>query len=251
MVYFSQKADVSEADSQVEDLDNFSTGEGSLHFLVRDPSGRFESGPPVRWVADLKIRHQVDPAADKRRVTLQSTPRATITYTLDGSNPREGIEYTEPFEIGPEAVRMLVHARAGEADASADFQIPASGDKQVQIDDARPAKFNGRRVSLNTTDQVYGVINRFRGSNTTVFKGVRVEIGQGENTVIVRFQDRAVTAAMIESVANTLRAILKEDQAPVSVTISDGVDFETGFAVKEFAKIAGLELKPGELVQET
>ncbi|MBY5501272.1 DUF499 domain-containing protein [Rhizobium leguminosarum] len=250
IVQYSTKPEVTEADPRVEDLDNFSTSEGSLYFWVKDPTGKFESGAPVRWMAELKIRHQVDPAADKRRVTLQSTPRAAITYSLDGSNPKDGTEYTAPFEIGPEAIRLLVYARAGEANKTADFQIPASGDKRVQIDDTKPARLQGKRVSLDTTDRVYGVINKFKDNTSTLFKGVRIEIGEGENTVTVRFQERAVTAAMIEGVVNSLREVLQEDQAPVAITISDGIQFENGFAVKEFAKIAGLDLRPGDLLQE-
>ncbi|WP_435257269.1 anti-phage-associated DUF499 domain-containing protein [Thioclava sp. FR2] len=250
IVHYSPKPEVSASDPQVENLDSFSTLEGSLYFWVRDPSGRFESGPAVRWVADLKIRHQVEPSADKRRITLQSTPRASLTYTLDGSNPKDGIEYKEPFEIGSEAVRLLVYARSGEATKTADFQIVASGDRRVQIDDAKPARLQAKRVSLDTTDRVYGVINRFRESGNTRFKGVRIEIGQGETTVTVRFQEREVTAAMIEGVVNTLRQVLNEDQAPVAITISDGIQFENGFEVREFAKIAGLELRPGDIAQE-
>ena len=250
VVHFATKQDVSETDPTVEDLDNFSTAEGSLYFWVKDPSGKYESGPAVRWIAELKIRHQVEPAADKRKITLQSTPRADITYTLDGSNPKDGIEYSDPFEIGPEAVRLLVYAKAGESTKNADFQIPASGDKKIQIDDTKPARLHGKRVSLDSTDRVYGVINKFRDSADTLFKGVRIEIGEGENTVTVRFQEREVTAAMIEGVVNNLREVLLEDQAPVAITVSDGIQFENGFAVKEFAKIAGLELKPGDLVQE-
>ncbi|MQV20283.1 DUF499 domain-containing protein [Sinorhizobium meliloti] len=250
IVYYSTKSEVAESDPKVEDLENFSTGEGTLYFRVKDPTAKFESGPPIRWVAELKIRHQVEPAADNRRITLQSTPRAAITYSLDGSNPKDGIEYNKPFEIGPEAVRLLVYARAGEANKTADFLIPASGDKRVQIDDTRPARLQGKRVSLDTTDRVYGVINKFKDNSDTLFKGVRIEIGEGESTVTVRFQERTVTAAMIEGVVNSLREVLEEDQAPVAVTISDGIRFENGFAVREFAKIAGLELKPGDLVQE-
>ena len=250
ILYYSTRPGVTEADPTVEDLDNFSTVEGSLFFWVKDPTGTFERGPPIRWVAELKIQHQVDPAADKRRVILQSTPRAAITYSLDGANPKDGIEYDEPFEIGPEAVRLLVYARAGEANKTADFRIPASGDKRVQIDDTKPARLQGKRVSLDTTDRVYGVINQFKDNVNTLFKGVRIEIGEGENTVTVRFQERVITAAMIEGVVNSLREVLQEDQAPVAITISDGVQFENGFAVKEFAKIAGLDLMPGDLVQE-
>ena len=103
--------------------------EGTLYFQARDTTGHYETGAPVRWTAELKIRHQVEPAADKRRVTLACTPKANLSYTLDGSNPRDGTPYEGPFEIGSAATRLLVYARAGEANKTADFQIPASGDK--------------------------------------------------------------------------------------------------------------------------
>lgn len=199
----------------------------------------------------MKIRHQVSPAGDKRTVTLQCTPSAEMHYTLDGSNPKDGKLYEGPFEIGPEAVRLLVHAKAGEATKNADFQIPASGDKRVQIDDTKPARLgSGKRVALDTTDRVFGVINRFRDQAGTRFKGVRIEIGEGENTVTVRFQEREITAAMIEGTVNSLRDVLKEGQAPVAITVSDGIQFESGFEAKEFAKIAGMELRPGDVAQE-
>lgn len=235
----------------VEDLDSFTTGEGTLYFSVKDPTGQYETGAPVRWTAELKIRHQVEPAADKRRITLACTPKAELHYTLDGSNPKDGTPYEGPFEIGPQAARLLVYARAGEANKTADFQIPASGDKTVQIVDTKPAKLQPKRVSLDTTDRVYGVINRFRDQSGTRFKGVRIEIGEGENTVTVRFQEREVTAAVIEGVVNSLREVLNEGQAPVAITIADGIQFDTGFAAKEFAKLVGLELKPGDVIQET
>ena len=250
-VYCATKPERSDQDRRVDDLDNFSTDEGTLYFWVKDPTGQFESGPAVRWLADLKIRHQVDPAADRRRVTLACTPRADLFYTLDGSNPKDGAPYAGPFEIGPQATRLLVYARAGEANKTADFQIPASGDQTVRIVDAKPARLQARRVALDTTDRVYGVINRFRDQPGTRFKGVRIEIGEGENTVTVRFQEREITAAMIEGVVNSLRQVLNEDQAPVAITIADGIQFDTGFAAKEFARLAGLELKPGDVIQET
>ena len=250
IVHYQPRPEVTETDPQVDDLDNFSTGEGSLYFWVRDPTGKYESGPPVAWVADLKIRHQVEPAADKRRITLESTPRADMTWSLDGSNPKDGARYDGPFEIGPEAVLLLVYASAGEANKKAEFRIPASKDGQVHIDDSKPARLQGARIVIDTTDKVYGVINRFRDSPNTLFKGVRIETGEGENTITIRFQGRKVTATIIEGVINSIRDIFQEDQTPVSMTISDGIEFETGHAAKEFARIAGIELKPGDLVQE-
>lgn len=250
VVYWSTKADVSDKDNKVEDLDNFSSTEGTLYFWVKDTTGQHESAAATRWLADLKIRHQVEPAADKRRVTLVAAPHADIYYTLDGSNPKDGIRYDAPFEIGSASCRLLVFARAREANKTADFQIPASGDKTVQIVDSKPARLQSKRVALDTTDRVFSVINRFRDQPGTRFKGVRVEIGEGENTVTVRFQEREVTAAIIEGVVNSLRDVLKEPDAPLNIAIADGIAFDTGFALKEFAKLAGIELKPGDINQE-
>lgn len=250
VVYWSTKPEVTDKDQKVDDLDNFTTTAGTLYFWVKDTTGQHESALPVRWLADLKIRHQVEPAADKRRVRLEATPRADLFYTLDGSNPKDGTRYEGPFEIGASAYRLLVFARAGEANKTADFQIPASGDKTVQIVDAKPARLQAKRVSLDTTDRVFGVINRFRDQPGTRFKGVRIEIGEGENTVTVRFQEREVTAAMIEGVVNSLREVLNEPEALVNIAIAEGIQFDTGFALKEFARIAGVELKPGDVSQE-
>ena len=250
VVYYAPKPEGLESSNRVDDLDNFTTGEGTLYFLVKDPTGHFESGAPVRWLAELKVRHQVEPAADKRNVTLQCTPKAELFYTVDGSNPKDGETYEGTFEIGPQATRLLVYARSGEANKTADFQIPASSDKTVQIVDHQPARLEGKRVALDTTERVYAMINRFRDQPGTRFKGVRIEIGEGEKTVTLRFQERQITAAMIEGVVNGLREILHEQQAQVATTITDTIEFETGFAVKEFAVIAGIELRPGDVIQE-
>jgi len=250
VIYYSTKSEVLDTDPKVDDFENFNTTEGTLYFKVADPTGKYEVGPVTRWLADLKIRHQVEPAADKRKVTLQCTHKAEIYYTLDGSNPKDGELYNQPFEIGSAAARLLVYAKAGEATKTADFQIQNSGDKTVVIDDTKPASLTSpKRLPLDTTDKVFKVINRFKDQPNTLFKGVRIELGEGENTVSIRFGERQITAAMIESTVNNLRDVIKEADANVSIAIKDGIDFENGFEAKEFAKLLGIELKPGDITQ--
>ena len=55
---------------------------------------------------------------------------------------------------------------------------------------------------------------------------------------------------MIEGTVNSLRKLLNEDQAPITVSINDGIQFENGFEAKHFAELTGIELKPGDIVQE-
>jgi hypothetical protein len=252
VVHYSTSSSVSTADPVVDDLDNFSTQAATLYFLAVDREGQYEVGEPKRWTADLMIRHQLHVVADKRRIELKCVPTAELYYTLNGSNPKEGIRYESPFEIGSDAYRLLVYAKAGEATKNAEFSIPASGDKRVQIDDSKPAKLpENKRVNLDSTEKVFGVINRFRDRNTTLLKGVRIQIGEGENTVQIRFHERRITAQMIEETVNSLRKVLNDNQAQVSIDIVGGIEFGDGFALKEFAELSGLQLKPGDVIQDS
>ena len=249
-IYYAATAEVSEQDPQVEDMENFRTKAGTLWFLVKDTEGKHETGKAVRWVAKLAIRHDITAVADKRKVTLQCTPEAEMFYSLDGSNPKNGTAYTAPFEVGTETATLLVWAQSAEAAENAKFIIPKSGDKTVQIDDTQPAHLHQKNIQLDSIDSVFGVINHFKDQTATWFKGVRIEIGQGESTVGIRFGERRVSAEMIEKTINSLRDLLDEADAPVTVSIKDGIDFKNGFEAKEFAKLAGIALKPGDISQE-
>jgi hypothetical protein len=199
----------------------------------------------------LVIRHQIHAAADKRRIELSVCPPAEIYYSLNGSNPKEGSRYEAPFEICAEAFQLLVFAKAGAASKNMTFSIPASGDKRVQIDDHKPARLqDSKRVNLDSTEKVFAVINRFRDRETTRLKGVCILIGEGENTVQIRFHEREVTVQMLEETINTMRKVLNDDQAQISITITGGIQFGDGYACKEFAEHSGLQLKPGDVIQE-
>lgn len=251
VIYYSTSAGVSENDASVEDPENFTTKDATLYFLVKDTTGQYETGDPQRWTAELKIRHEIHAVADKRYVELRCTPEAELFYTLDGSNPKDGNRYEQQFEVGAKASRLLVFAKAGEAMHNGDFQIPGAEDKKPVIDDIKPAKLSEtKRVTLDSTDKVFGVLNKFKDRENIKLKGVRVAIGEGENTVMVRFHEREITSAIITSTIENLRSVLKEEQAPVTITISGGITFDNGFSAKEFAEISGIELKPGDVIQD-
>jgi len=251
VVYYATTASVSNKDNRIDDLENFSTKEATLYFQVEDSTGQYETGEPQRWTAELKIRHEIHARGDKRYVELHCTPAAELFYTLDGSNPKEGTRYEDQFEVDSKGCRLLVFARAGEATRNDDFQIPGTGEKGPVIDDSKPARIaDTKRVTLDSTEKVFGVLNKFKDRENVHLKGVRVEIGEGENTVSVRFAEREVTSAVIASTIDSLRSVLKEEQAPVTITISGGIAFDNGFAAKEFAELSGVVLKPGDILQD-
>ena len=251
VIHYSQNPTVTTSDPVVTDLDNFHTNAATLYFLAVDNDGQYEIGEPKPWLADLIIRHQLHAASDKRRIELSVSPAAEVYYSVNGSNPKEGDRYEAPFEVGTEALQLLVFAKAGAASKNASFSIPASGDTRVQIDDHKPARLqDSKRINLDNTEKVFGIINRFRDRETTQLKGVCVLIGDGENTVQIRFHEREVTVQMLEQTINTMRKVLNDDQAQISITINGGIQFGDGYACKEFAELSGLQLKPGDVIQE-
>ncbi|MEM9814790.1 MAG: anti-phage-associated DUF499 domain-containing protein [Cyanobacteria bacterium P01_D01_bin.6] len=248
-VHYGSSSAVNENDPVVDDLDAFRTQEPTLYFLTVDTTGQHESGEPKRWVAKLKVKYQVRDRPDHREVELAVTPNAELRYTTDATNPREGRIYDSPVPISDSQILLQVYASAGEATTTEIFTIAEKGNKRVEIDEAQPARIVRERPRFDTTGAVFDVITRFRERQGVVFHGVTLNVGEGEQAVQVRFNDRLVTPAILEKVIAALRDNLNEPDALVQLTIRDGAAFNTGFDLKAFADLAGIELTPDTVEQ--
>jgi hypothetical protein len=71
-----------------------------VSFLAVDPSGQHETGAPVTWENTLVLRNRLFSDNDARKVELLVAPTGAVRNTLDGSEPRDGLAYTEPVAIG-------------------------------------------------------------------------------------------------------------------------------------------------------
>jgi hypothetical protein len=250
-VYVAKTAAVSAQDTQVQDLEDYRTTEATLYFVAEDSTGKYQVGEPTRWTADLTVRHELHKVADTRKVELRCTPAAEMRYALDGTNAKEGAVYSAPFQVPAKGCTILIAAKAGEVEKSAKIQIPSDGDDRVVIDETKPAQLaDSKRVSIDTTDKAFAVIQRFKERPDTVMRGVQIILGEGENAVQIRFNERALTAGAIETAIRGMREALGEEQAAVQVLIRGGISFGDGFALKEFAEVAGVELTSGDVIQD-
>ncbi|QUY40678.1 anti-phage-associated DUF499 domain-containing protein [Acaryochloris marina] len=248
-VHYSTSPNVSEADHVVRDLDTFRTKDSTLYFLAVDSTGKYSIGEPKRWVAKLKIQHQVHNRPVHREVELAVTPNAQLRYTIDATNPREGKVYDGPFQISDDQILLQVYASAGEATATETFNISQKGIERPPIKDDMPAKLVRTKPRFDTTKAVFDVIAQFKDRQGVIFHGVTLNIGENEQAVQVRFNDRPVTPDILEKLIKALRESLNEPDALVQLTIRDGAAFDTGFDLKAFAELAGIELTPNSVEQ--
>lgn len=246
-IHYAENALASEQ-SPVLPAQSFSTKALRVSFLVVDPSGQYETGEPLVWANKLVIRNRLSEECGRRKVELRIAPKGSLRYTLDGSEPRDGSNYTEPFEIDDGEVLVRAFGEEDGLEAKVEFRFPAKGQKGLQIDDVKPArivKASGTKI-LDSRSKTFMGLSEAKEKNVT-FQSVTLTVGQGAQAVQVIVGSVEVTADYIESV---LTAVLSRFEASAPVTMSfREARFASGYDLKWFAKSLGVDVQQGEVEQ--
>nr|WP_281355057.1 chitobiase/beta-hexosaminidase C-terminal domain-containing protein [Comamonas jiangduensis] len=222
-----------------------------VQFLAVDPNGQFDTGEVFTWTNKLTIRAKLD--ANTREVELFVAPAATLKYTLDGSEPRNGTDYTGPIELGDSAAKILVFAEGGGLEAKEKFEYAGArkrdddgdGKRQVVIDRSKPARLT-RIVSLGSRQDAYQVVALLKERQATVEKVAAVV---GSTPAVVQFflGDTPADGAYLESVLNQIGSCLPAD-ASISLKIHR-FQFQTGQDLLDLAAKVGFELNENDFSQ--
>ena len=245
-IHYAEDASVSES-SPVLKENPFTTNALRVAFLVVDPSGQYETGKPVVWTNRLVLRNRLSEEGGRRRVELFVAPRGEIRYTLDGSEPREGLAYEGPIEIGDEEVLVRAFATADGLEAKEDFRFPARGKKELPIDETRPARLVSR-----TGHRLDSRASAFEGLKQAGDLGVRFEnvtltVGQGAEVASVMVGEVQVDGAYLTGL---LEKVLEKFPPDTPVTMSfRRAHFQSGHDLKQFCERLGIEPAQGSVEQ--
>lgn len=248
-IHYAEDGPVTEKSPVLSDS-YFETKALKLNLLVADPSGLYETGAPVVWPNQLVLRTEEIPSNSQRKIALYVVPRGTIRYTTNGSEPRDGTPYTEPFSI--DAGDVLVRAFAEVDDhkdiwAKKDFRFPAVGKTGVQIDDVKPGIMvskTGRK--LDSRSKVFDGLTRAAEKKVT-FEGVQLTIGQGSQVIAVTIGEVPAEAEFIETLLSQVLTKFAPE-TPVTMSFRKG-RFSSGHDLKDFASKLGIELKTEDVEQ--
>ena len=246
-IHYAEDSSVSES-SPILKENPFSTTALRVDFLVRDPSGQYETGDPEVWENQLVLRNRLrDEGGDKRQVELFVAPRGEIRYTLDGSEPRDGKPYDGPIAIGDSEVLLRAFATGDGLEAKADFRFTASGKTGVHIDETRPArlvsrsghKFDSRTSTFEGLKQAKDKAVEFENITLTVGQGAQIaSIAIGEVQV-----DAAFLTRLLENVADKF-----PPDTPVTMAFRKA-HFVSGHDLKYFCETLGFEMTQGSVEQ--
>jgi hypothetical protein len=249
-IYYSEDSNVSTKSKVLEDT-TLETNAIRVFFLVIDPSEQFETGEVTKWENKLVIRNELIEERGKRTIKLSVVPSGAIRYSLDGSEPRNGVEYTAPVQIGDSETRLLVFAEAEGLETRADFAFQAKGKKGVHIDDTKPAKVttNKGQKRLDSRQKTFAGLQSAREKAVT-FEGVMLTIGDSvQNITITVSPDVQVDAQYIEALLNSaLSNTSLPADTPVVMTFKKA-SFKSGHDLRQFSEELGIELHNGEVQQ--
>ncbi len=247
VIHFSETPDVNKNSPVLRELTHV-TDKTQLYFLAVDPTGTHETGDIKIWQNKLTLTHQPRTIDSIRKVELKVTPRGEIRYTTDGTNPREGSVYTEPFEIGKGETLIRVFASDDGVQASRDFPVQKEGQKGPMIDRRKPAQLNGRqkeKLSFSGNAEVFKLLNQSKKANAKL-QGIRLNIGQGDLNARLGFGSGCeLESKEVENLLNTIRLALTDEQAHVELTLS-GMLFQSGHDLFEFIKALNIQLETYE-----
>lgn len=246
VIYFAEDKSVTEESPQLREQ-TYTTSALRLNILVKDPSGQYEMGEPITWTNKLVIRNELTEQNGQRMVTLFVAPKGEIRYTLDGSEPREGLPYTEPIAIGDGDVLMRVFAEAEGLEKKEDFRFQPKGKKGVEIDPIKPGQITSRTGrKLDSRAKAFEGLKDAAEKSVT-FENVTLTVGQGSQVIAITVGEVPVESSFIEGLLTKVVEKFPVD-APVTMTFKNA-QFASGHDLKAFADKLGIELKAGEVEQ--
>jgi hypothetical protein len=249
-IHFAEDGAVSTASAVLKE-DTLRSKAYRVQFLALDPNGQFDTGDVTTWTNKLTIRARLEERT--RQLELMVAPAATLKYTLDGSEPRNGFDYTGPIALGDSAAKVLVFAEGGGLEAKEKFEYSAvrkggdggSGKREVVIDRSKPARLN-RVVNLGSRQDAYQVVALLKERQATVEK-VAAVVGSAPAVVQFFLGDTPADGAYLENVLNQIGSCLPADSY-ISLKIHR-FQFQTGQDLLDLAAKVGLQLTENDFSQ--
>lgn len=245
-IYYAEEGEVSEKSSILHDsiLD---TKALRVQFLAVDPTGKNLTGQATTWENRLTLRNNFNEAA--RTVELFVAPRGSIKYTLDGSEARNGTDYTGPIQLGNEETSVYIFAECEGLEVKRHYTFPASGSKEVPIIKDKPATLSSQSPKrLDNSSKTYEAL-RIAREKDVEFEQVTIMAASAAKDIQLSLAGMKVKAEFIEAELTHLQTLLNPDTPPIIMKFKK-VHAPTGFDLEQFAKQLGIEIESGEVEQE-
>ncbi|NWH04387.1 anti-phage-associated DUF499 domain-containing protein [Desulfobacter latus] len=243
-IYYAEDGEVSESSPQLKD-NHLVTQALRVQFLAVDPTGKNQTGAPMSWHNRLIIRNKFNKTT--RTLELFVAPKGNIKYTLDGSEPRNGNDYSDPIQLVNEEARVYVFAECDGMDVKRTFTFAGVDDKDIPIKPDAPAVLYAPAPKrLDNASKTYKSLQLAKEKEVQ-FEMVTLQVGSAPKIAHLSMGEMKLSAEFIEKELIHLQSLVSPE-APVVFSFKKA-HFSTGFDLEQFTKALGIEIQQGEVDQ--
>jgi hypothetical protein len=245
-IHYEIGSNVTEASAPVSDPREFRTAELILSFLCVDSKKKHKTGNPVIWKNRITMQSRIFQKNGNRMVEVRSAPPAPIRYTTDGSDPKNGGIYDDPFVL-PDGTLFVLAIAEKNGIISDPHKIEIHWDKKdgFTIDAAKPAVWN-REHRPDTTKDAYEFMELLKKHGASV-AGPRIAIIGSNHWVELTCDDRTVfNADQLTASVNHIRGLLADGQVTIQ---TPALHFPMGQNLLDWLNDTRMEAKAHEVQQ--
>ena len=152
---------------------------------------------PATWTNHLTIRNRFD--ENTRKLEILVAPRGTIRYTLDGSEARNGTDYSQPLVLHDSAQSVYVFAECEGVEGKRTFQFAAKGRQEIEIKKEKPAQiYSPTPKRLDNSAKTYEGLKLAKEKGIT-FEQVTLQIGSSPKVIHLSLGEMRIQAEFLET----------------------------------------------------
>ena len=244
-VHYEINANATTGSSKVTNLSNFQSDELYLSFLCVDSTGKHNSGPPVTYKNTITLQFQRVGIHGQEHIELRAAPSrdVEIRYTTDGSAPKSGGVYKNPFAVPANSKFIQAVAYNDQLGITSEVLVISNiiiggGTPPVVVDDHKPLILNHKLSSANTKEtyetlqQMENYKAGIQGITLNIFETVQ---GQQKGWAELSFDKNTVLCPkMLAEEFDNLRVKFFDNKTVEASLNVEKVHFKAGIDFKDW-----------------
>ncbi len=229
----------------VEDYQVFKTSAIKLEFYCEDSTKKHSKGDVKTWSNTITIKSDIYQDGNKKMCELKAFPKASIKYTLDGSDPKDGKPYTAPFEVPLESpIVQAIAERDGVFSEVYQKDIDWSNDpRNLEIDRALPYLLK-KKLKRESTNESFKLLDLLEKYNADLIDPI-IDISQANKWIRLEMGGQLkVSASKLKAIIQSLRSEILQGEVHVTIPSES---FKWGGQLQDLVRDLKEELKPEEI----
>jgi hypothetical protein len=204
-----------------------------IQFLIEDKTGNYETGETIIYKQPPKIRIKEN---GRNRELLVVPIESNLKYTLNGSNPRDGIVYNGRFSVPDEGCTILAYAEKNGIETQENFKVSqlSKNSQEIEIKQDKPVEWISEiPQKIDNTGKVFQSLTKAKDKDIKFKNDIYIKITDSQNLKNISFTAKTMEYSPQE-LEDIINLLIKNIQNPVITFKFNSIEVPIGYNLKDF-----------------